>query len=188
MRTPYARLLTAAALLGACGGGAAGTVPRADAASVSRGVGIDDTSLDFTDGAAAELRTRATAVPPALRHTVAARADARAREDDCRRYPDADRVFALRVDGHVAPEGLAVYTLEGCGGGNNYVRQLLVLRSVGGTWHPVIETVLGAKHATRRIHGITPDALILGPSGDMPGSSEAPPDTVPLPPRGGPSR
>ena len=141
-----------------------------------------------TDGAAAAVRARAASVPPGLREAVAARADARAREDDCRRYPDADRVFALRVDGHVAPEDLAVYTLEGCGGGNNDVRQLLVLRSVGGTWHPVIETVLGAKHATRRIHGITPDTIILGPSGDLPGSSEAPPDSVPLPPRGEPSR
>ena len=188
MRMPYAPLLTAAALLGACGGGAAGTVPRADAASVTRGVDIDDTSLDFTDEAAAGVRARATAVPPALRDAVAARADARAREGDCQRYPDADRVFALRVDGHAAPDGLALYTLEGCGGGNHYVRQLLVLRSVGGTWHPVVETALGAKHATRRIHGITHDAIILGPSGDLPGSSEAPPDSVPLPPRGEPSR
>ena len=188
MRMPYAPLLTAAALLGACGGGAVSTPARADAASVTRGDDLDDTSLDFTDGAAAAVRARAASVPPGLREAVAARADARAREDDCQRYPVADRVFALRVDGHVAPEGLAVYTLEGCGGGNNDVRQLLVLRSVGGTWHPVIETVLGAKHATRRIHGITHDAIILGPSGDLPGSSEAPPDSVPLPPREEPSR
>ena len=52
MRMPYAPLLTAAALLGACGGGAVSTPPRADAASVTRDVDIDDTSLDFTDEAA----------------------------------------------------------------------------------------------------------------------------------------
>ncbi|NYZ62870.1 hypothetical protein [Luteimonas deserti] len=95
-------------------------------------------------------------------------------------------MFALDLDGDDAPDGLATYTLEGCGGGNHYRRMLLVLRGGGDAWRPALDAVLGAKHATRRIHSIAAGALVLGPSGDAPGASEAAPEILSLPPAEGP--
>lgn len=61
-------------------------------------------------------------------------------------YPEQfDHWHTLDLDGDGADERLVFFTLEGFGGGNNYVRYLVVYRYVAPVWFPTYTALVGGK-------------------------------------------
>lgn len=186
-------------LLAACGAAPSGEAPDAapaaapageDAAADGQaafGVDIDALAIDYAGQATQWLQANAVAVPAALGEATETMVQAEAAEEDCSRHGEADRLFAADIDGDGTPEGLATYTLEGCGGGgNNYHRNLVVLREGDAGWQAVLSTPLSAKLSGNRVvDRIEAGQLTLSPSGpDDPFSSDAGPETIQVPPAG----
>ncbi len=141
--------------------------------------GVDSLDLDFSGAGADAMRQRARPAPVALRSAARALVADAAAADDCDTYPDGDRVFFADLDGDGQPEGLAIYTLEGCGGGgNNYTRSAAVLRdSPTQGWTKVTEFTMGTKLVGERtVTRIDRGALMLDGS--------AGPQTARIPPAG----
>lgn len=147
---------------------------------------VDSLDLDFSGAAADALRQRARPAPVALRNTARGLIAAEAQAEDCGRYADGDRLFFADLDDDGQPEGLAIYTLEGCGGGgNNYTRSAMVLReSPTQGWTRVFDFAMGTKLVGNRVvTRMGGGTLTLAGNGEA-FSSSAPPETVTIPAAG----
>lgn len=158
--------------------GAAAVAPPAPAGAVDP----DTLSLDFRGDALAWARANGHAAPAALSDATRAKATAEATAEDCSHWAEGDRALASDLDGDGRDEGITAYTLEACGGGgNNYVRTLVVWRDVAGAWTPVLDVPLGTKvGGNRAVTALSADSITVAGGGE-PFDSDAPPETVTIP-------
>ena len=138
--------------------------------------------LDFTGEALAWMRAHARPAPAALAEAARAKATAEATEDDCAHLVDGDRAFAADLDGDGVLEGITAATLESCGGGgNNYLRALVVWREDAAGWQPVLTTAIGTNPGgNRSVATIADGALTLVGDQGAYGSTQ-PPETLQVP-------
>ena len=177
IRTAYPLLLC----LAACGCAAAlHAQEAAPPAATPAQPAADDADLDFSGAALAHVRAHARPAAPALQAAARRAIEASAGEADCQ--VDGERLFEVDLDGDGRAEGVAAWTESGCGGspGNDYARQLAVLRAQGDDWVPVLTGVsLGTKLVgARRIDAIDGGRLSLRPEG----ASLSQAETVVVPP------
>lgn len=195
--------LTVAVCLAACGGsqppaaaiaepatapdtaGQADAVPDAapDAAPAAAAT-LDDLRLDFSSSAVDYMQRHAATVPDEARRFADALIQQDADAERCSRYEEAERVFLVDVDGDRQHELLAIYTLEGCGGGggNDYHRGVKVAREIDGRWQEVLWAPLGSKlTGSRTIAAIGDGSLTLAGNADEPGNLHQQPETVRIP-------
>lgn len=116
--------------------------------SVSTGSSFDS---DFTGQALDYMKRRALPATEDLKQAVATRVRENKGLGDCHPSTDRNQVHLIDLDSDGDQEGLAVYTLENCGGPQYATRVLAILRQdEQRTWIPVSETAISVRADSKR--------------------------------------
>ena len=174
---PAANTLSAAE----AGGGVATTAtPAVPAAVLVSSPATYD--ADFSGSARDYMAARALPATVDLKEAIAVRVAENKGLGDCRPSANRNEAYLVDIDGDGEQEGLALYTLEQCGGPQYETRILSILRQdERGAWVPLSETALSVLASSKRaIISIGDGKVTLAGEDDGAGGT-TPPDVIDIP-------
>ncbi len=158
---------------------AAVPAPTSDPTAISS---MDSFEDDFSGSAFAFMRGRSQPATPELRNDMQQLIRKTAKLEGCIAHAGHNQVHLVDLDADGVAEGLSLYSLESCGGGN-LVRILTVMRRDGNAnWVPVLETAISTKRGSeRRIIELGDGKITLAGGDDGFGGTQDH-EVIPVPP------